>query len=282
MKNLFEIAAGSVAGRNHQLAGKNSHDAFCCLFEEEAIIAVVSDGCGSGRHSEVGAKLGARLLAASIYENVKRLSQRISVDNFFLYWERVRQDVLAQLRVLTNAMGGSFSENITDYFLFTIVGAIITPRVTFIFSLGDGFICVNGEITQIGPFPGNEPPYLAYGLTGSSVIDQHPELLQFQVYPTLPTKSLQSLLLGTDGVKDLVAAANRRMPGKNELFGPLSQFWEKDSYFKNPDMVRRRLALANRDVTSLDSGSFSLTKEPGLLPDDTTIVVIRRKNKGEG
>ena len=49
------------------------------------------------------------------------------------------------------------------------------------------------------------------------------------------------------------------------MVGPLSQFWADDAFYKNRDMVRRRLAVLNRGAG------------PGLLADDTTIVVVRRK-----
>jgi hypothetical protein len=57
----------------------------------------------------------------------------------------------------------------------------------------------------------------------------------------------------------------------------LSQFWEEDRYFRNPDALRRRLALINSEYTHLDREAGVLIREPGLLPDDTTLVAIRRR-----
>src|SRR5437868_989225 len=62
----WKIAAGTVTGRSHRQAGHNSQDAFCWTRYADALIVVVADGCGSGAHNEVGAGLGARMVAESL------------------------------------------------------------------------------------------------------------------------------------------------------------------------------------------------------------------------
>ena len=64
--DYFEYAIGSIIGRNHVLAGKNNQDAYRIVANEKFIIAVMCDGCGSGKHSEVGAKLGARVVSNAL------------------------------------------------------------------------------------------------------------------------------------------------------------------------------------------------------------------------
>jgi len=54
MKGIFEIAGGSVLGRVHRISGKNNHDEYTWVQNDEISLAVVSDGCGGGKHSEVG------------------------------------------------------------------------------------------------------------------------------------------------------------------------------------------------------------------------------------
>lgn len=277
MKDLFEVAVGTVTGRNHSdpLAMKPNQDTFIVRGTDTAIIAVVCDGCSDSRHSEVGANLGACLIAkafadlAPFFFDVGELTR-----TSYAVVERVRQDVLAQIRLLANAMGSSFTQTVRDYFLFTTVGVIITPVHTYFFYNGDGVYFINGAMVRLGPYPGNEPPYLAYSLVQSRF---EPSQLRFQINHIIPTNTLQSVLVGSDGVVDLIEAEKRKMPGKQELLGPISQFWKQDTYFENPDSLRRRLALANRPVVRLDPESQQLVREKGLLPDDTTLIVIRRK-----
>lgn len=275
MKDLFEIVAGTIIGKDHLLVGKNNQDAFHYVINDDMVVAVVCDGCGEGKNSEVGAKIGAKLITKTISQTINRFPDR---EDSVQLWERIRQDVLAQLRILANAMDKSLSQTILDYFLFTAVGVLITPHGALTFSLGDGLTIVNGKIITLGPFPNNEPPYLAYGITGSSITDKTPELLQFKVNSVTNIDEVQSILIGTDGVLDLIRAAELNVPGKDEAVGSINQFWENDRYFKNPDMIRRKLSLINREVIRPDWKNQKIMKENGLLPDDTTLVVIRKKN----
>jgi Protein phosphatase 2C len=261
MNTKFEIAGGSIAGRAHGAAGRNNQDAFCWAACDEGLVAVVCDGCGSGPHSEVGAQLGARLIVQAAIQGLRRHLEVADV------LEQARQEVLARLRLLAGAMATdqSFSRTVVDYFLFTVVGVLITARGATPFSLGDGLVIVNGERRVLGPFPNNEPPYLAYALLPASAAGAAHDHAGFVLHRPIAADDVQSLVLATDGALDLEAIAARPVRGRSEPVGPLSQFWSDDRFFRNPDMVRRRLAVLNRGPRD------------GLLPDDTTLVVVRRK-----
>lgn len=275
----FQVSGGSVPGTDHTKPGKpgwtNNQDAFC-WGSDQTIVAVICDGCGSGLHSEVGAKIASRLFTQAI------ASEGFAVvwDSAFI-WNSIKDNVLSQIATIASAMGGSFSKTINDYFLFTMVGVIVTPWLTYLFSVGDGVFVLNGEIINLGPFPNNEPPYLSYNLTGSTLTDTNPDLLNVKVNRIIPTVELQSLVLGCDGVIDLIGAADKKMPHREELVGGIEQFWTNDLYFSNEDAIRRRLALTNKEGAEvLAPGKARVVG--GLLPDDTTMIVIRRDpNKKE-
>ncbi len=280
MTSKFLIAGGSIPGRDHLvrnnlLIGRNNQDAFTWqeLPNLKGLLAIVCDGCGSRPHSEVGSQLGAKLLTATITRRLAGLTTLPDLDERF--WEAVRQDFLAQVRTLSMSLAGnhSLTEVISDYFLFTIVGALVTQERVWRFSIGDGLFIVNGEVIRLGPFPDNSPPYVSYSLVQSS-FDKAPELLRFQV-TELPADQLDSLVLGTDGLADLIQAEALLIPGNRQAVGPVSQFWKEERYFKNSDAIRRKLALINSQVTSLEPNG-QLSVRQGLLPDDTTLVVIGR------
>jgi len=254
----YEVAGGSVGGREHARLGKGSQDAFCWTRSESALVAVVSDGCGSGRHSEVGAKLGCRLLVESLS---RRLGQGGRIGDAAL-WRGARSEVLVHLRVLARAMGGELGRVVSDYFLFTIVGAVVTPGLSAVFALGDGIYAVNGEVSRLGPFPNNCPPYLGYELLEEN--DREPLAIEPRVI--LPTEELDSLLIASDGADEL-------------LDEPLSEFWTRDAFFSNSDALRRRLAVLNREVVSADWQRQRLNRTGGRLADDTTIIAIRRGDR---
>ncbi len=258
----FEIAGGSVTGQAHVAAGRNNQDAFSWEVSEDGLVAVVCDGCGSGPHSEVGAKIGARLVTRA---GARLLASDLEPADLL---EEVRREVVEKLRLVATSIGAdtspgdvsAFGRAVLDYLLFTIVGALVTRRWTTTFSLGDGLVVLNGDRRQLGPFPDNEPPYLSYALLTRSGSDR-----SFDVHRPVPVDEARSLLLATDGAVDLETSADRAVHGREEAVGPLSQFWTDDRYFTNRDMVRRRLAIVSRGPRG------------GLLPDDTTLVVVRQK-----
>lgn len=269
VQGLFDVAAGSVTGRDHVLAGRNNQDAYHWVCLPHTVIAVVCDGCGSGTHSEVGAQLGARLLVEAMARALQGPMQA--------FWHRVRQDVLTHLRRLAEQMGGNFTCTVQDYLLFTVVGALITPWRTFCFSLGDGVIVVNGALMPLGPFPDNAPPYLAYALLDAKRCRPSAGTRELQMQRILPTTAVQSMVLGTDGLEALLQVETHLIPGKQVAVGPLRQFWQQERYFANPDAVRRTLALVNREVVQPNWAAQRLDRQGGLLADDTTLVVIRRR-----
>jgi len=269
MKNQFELAGGSVIGREHLRVGKNNQDAYCWSMAEAIAVAVVCDGCGSGVHSEVGAKLGARIIVETIHHV---LSHDGDLETE-MTWQTIQQTLLTQLQSIAALLGGDRAQTVQDYLLFTIVGAVITPNLTAVFALGDGVVVINEQVIQLGPFANNAPPYLAYGLLAEGVA----ESLPLKALQILPTEALQSLCLGSDGVSDLIRVANQALPGRSEPVGDIAQFWQNDRYFQNPDQVRRRLSLINREVVSLDKQAQQCVRQSGLLPDDTTLIVIRRR-----
>lgn len=287
MKELFEIAAGSVVGKDHFLVGKNNQDAYCCVISDNAIVAVVCDGCGSEKHSEVGAKIGAKLTVNSVLRAIKKfpddsiISMGKYKERFLdLFFERIKNDILDKIRILAGFMGGdSFLQTLIDYFLFTIVGTIITPKSSVVFALGDGVVIVNDEILKIEPFFENRPPYLVYNAIKPEKLN-YPISSEFKILRFAPTKEINSILIGTDGVTDLINSSRENLPGKNIPVGPISQFWGDDCYFKNHDMVRRKLAIMNKSSMKINWGRSEIEKESGILSDDTTIIVVRRKKGG--
>lgn len=256
----FQVASGTIIGADHVRVGRNNQDARCVLQDADRLVVVVCDGCSSGAggigvsSNEVGAQLGARVVANRLWE-----ATHGGFDSSLAY---VRSGVVNVLRDVHRAVGGT-SEALYDLFLFTVVTAVVTRDFATFAAIGDGAVFVNGQRFPLGPFPDNQPPYLAYHLV-SSRIDPH--LLRFQQVARIPTAELQSFLIGTDGVDDLVAAAGEATVS-GALVGPVERLWTEDRFFKNPDALRRHLLMANGGV---------MRKPPTHLKDDTTLVVGRR------
>ncbi len=261
----FELAGGTVIGRDHRHVGRNNQDAYTILANGPYTIAIVADGCSSGTFSEVGAQVGVRLVAENLRSQLEARRQ--------INWETATRQVLARLEMLASTMGGNYREVVEEYFLFTLVGVVISTEHATFFGLGDGTIYINGTQLPLGPYPNNAPPYLAYGLLEGRV-DVDPGLLHVRPHQMVAVNDLRHFLIGSDGVDDLVARQNDHMPGMSQAVGPVSQFWEQDRYYNgNPILVSRQLNLISRDWPRANP-------ELGLLGDDTTIIAGRKVNDG--
>ncbi len=273
MKNKFEIKGGSIPGVDHTLPGapgwKNNQDAFFVLQNEKITLGIVADGCSEGEHTEVGSKLAVRLLGSLImrlyprYEDSLSLSLEQNTEPYF--FTRIREDLLSTLRLLTNQMGDSMTEIVKSYFSFTVVGILVTPKRTYFFSIGDGLISVNGNHKNLGPFPKNEPPYLGFSLLGENipfVVEQH------------DTEKIECALIASDGIDYLMKAEGTKNPNGVWTIENISLFWEDDSFLKNSDAIRRKLALYNTEHVTNEGGSPWIKK--GQLKDDTTLIVVRK------
>lgn len=266
MDEVFEVAGGSVAGRTHAVLGKPNQDAFAIHASEKGILGVVCDGCGSGAKSEVGASLGARIVAGAMMAEIEAGAD--IADDATL--ERIRAKTLAALAPVVSAMGENRSRIVSEFFLFTVLGVAASRERAVVFGIGDGIFSVGDDITKIGPFPGNAPPYLGYGL----LADGPP----FVLHRKVALETLESALVGTDGASDYEALSGASRPG-GLVVAPLPEMWRDDRYFRNEDAIRRALFLVNREVTRPSWAERRLEKDPGLLEDDTTMIVLRRKKR---
>ncbi len=264
MAHVFEIAGGSVAGRDHrQGIPRNRQDAFAIRTTDYGSIAIVCDGCGSGEHSEVGAGLAVQLLANALEYYLTR-----GAEPGPEFLARVAQEVESMLHLLAKGMGDSLHAVVNDYFLFTTVGMVSAAETTLFFYLGDGVIVINDETTILDSGPNNAPDYFGYRLLGKR--------LKFEIAQSMSTDAVERFLLGSDGIMPAMQGADRLLPGTQEAFGPISQFWENSKYFKPGSIgIARRLNLAARDWPR-QSDSGRLVKDSGFLSDDATMIVGRR------
>lgn len=155
------VAAGSVTGRDHRRAERDGQDGFATVATADVVAAVVTDGCSSGRASEVGARLGAAWIAALIEE---RLASAASEDDARAAAAAIVEALVERLKGL-----GLDPRAASDMLLFGFLAAAVTRDVAIVFGVGDGLVSVDGAITVIDPGPDNAPPYAAYALLGAPI-----------------------------------------------------------------------------------------------------------------
>ena len=161
---------------------------------------------------------------------------------------------------------------ISLYFLSTLVGFYACDEYVVIFSIGDGFYAINGEVTCLDSND-NTPEYLSYNLIPRLLgsVNHH---LEFNLH-VLPADDVKTIMVGTDGVRFLIDKNEDNIPGKLRKIGGIEQLWD-DKMFTNSDMMRRTLSLLNKDVHLTDWQGQSMIVCPSILKDDTTVISARR------
>ncbi|MCK5510234.1 protein phosphatase 2C domain-containing protein [Candidatus Parcubacteria bacterium] len=283
--NNFEIATGTVVGRDHRKIGKNNQDAYYLRVNQDSIIGIVSDGCGSAKYSETGAQLLVRLCGNTLNRYLELLRKHLdSGEGLADYWSLIQEKMLLELSKIALALGFNLKKIISNYLLATILGFVVTQEKTIIFSIGDGEAFLNGSLIKSGSFPGNAPPYFAFLLLDKSSRPFCKQMLNFSVDKIIETKKIETLLIGTDGVEELRKRAKDNIPGKKTVVGDISEWWKNDKYFFNKDAIRRQLFMINSYVVKAryaKNGQIQKVERfSGLLRDDTSMIVLRRKIGG--
>jgi len=277
----FKIAGGSVAGRDHIISNKPNQDAYDWIEDDEFIIATVSDGCGGSPHSEIGAKLGVKLFNSYVLEHIKDITQD-DMRVFILNYHRTLEIATILLNKKINRLAVDtahdmgYKKTLNDYFLFTIVNTIITKKNAGVAVIGDGIFQFNERLTVVES-KDNTPDYPIYSLLGKPFTITHATAKGDHI-----NDPWDFLLIGSDGCNDLIQAADKTLPGKKGKVGELRQFYDNDKFYKNPDMVRRRLAQINKTTQRIDWDNKKINTEHGHLKDDTTLICIKTNyEKGE-
>ena len=246
----FLASGGTVVGVDHRRALRNNQDGLAFANGERWQIVVVTDGCSSGRASEVGARLGAAYLAARTLDVAPRaLDAQAAASG-------VAAAALAWLDGIASSFGDARRQDaLADMLLFTFLVAAVGPERAFVFGVGDGVVSLNGVTLALDAGPDNAPPYLAYGLLGPA-----PTPI---VHVDVPARDVRTLVVATDGAVELLARAGEALDGGARQRG-LDQFEEDAAYLKNASLLQKRLVV--------------IGERHGRLHDDTTIGLLRRKD----
>lgn len=248
----WRARGGSVVGAEHRRTGRPNQDAWHLQRSERAVIGVVADGCGSAPHSEVGAWLGARIWARALTE---LLALGLAPTDPSL-WSRACARSVERLRAIVQVLPGESTELVHEALLFTLVGCVITPTQLVVHAIGDGLVWIDGQLTELGPFPDNRPPYLGYGLHGPTP--------RVEITHVLDPNDVEQLILATDGATQLLDSP-----------GGLEQFADPRDLAR-PHLIGRKLALLNREQLAIDWSAELVERSHGRLADDTTVLRLGR------
>lgn len=242
-------AAAAVTGARHLRAARNGQDAAAVWLAADAGAVVVCDGCGSGASSEVGARLGARLVLAALARRLAAGASPACRDT----WEGVRVEVVGVLDDLVRAAVGegdaaARAAFVEEHLLFTIVAAAVSGGEAAVWALGDGAYMTAATARELGPFEDNQPPYLAYDLLGMPQSAEH---------EVLDATAAGAVVVATDGVAEVGL----------DVFGV-------EACLAHPDALRRRLTVLARGSEQIDWAAKRVVRAPAALQDDGAVAIL--------
>lgn len=281
IQDLIEVASGTVTGRDHTFGGnlvlgKPNQDAIVTAWTDNTFIAVLCDGCSSGEHSEVGSHLIARLLMNEVIHLMSGWGssplQSPGVWSFgdCAIWIDGRTEHI------------TFPGNAPPYLGYRMlpVDKIKIDVLDLIFqpvrSLGLNRELLNTASEAVladlaEPLLLLERPIDGPGLSMRQVVETYFLCTATVVIIDKTVLDMLPIVVGTDGLADI----------------PDPSVFLEDRMFTNPANVTRTLRKMNQPTVRIDPGDPfvqspakppRLIKTDGLLPDDTTLVAIRRKS----
>ena len=249
--NTIKMASGTTIGYRHVDAYRNNQDSvkvteFELADGEKCIIGIVTDGCSSGKYSEVGAKLFTPYISDAL-TNIIRL---VGIDGLA---NHLTLAVIDKMRSFVNEFSYNDDVNfICDNLLFTIIGFVIYRGQFISFRFGDGY--VNGNLID----ENNIPNYIAYQL-----IKEHKNLQtlpydKFQIVDNFKITEPFTYVIATDGIEDFIINEGKDYARRKSV-PALTELVKHDKIYKNDKLLSFMLNAMSRKR---------------MLSDDTSLIIV--------
>ena len=179
----------SKMGSDHSFANRNNQDYAFLLLN----MKIVTDGCGSGKHSEVGVRLFAQLFARKVKEYTDQ-GETVGEENFIPIIDSIFTKMLELC---------SDNTFLFQNYCFTILVCLELEDEFVVYSCGDGYILKKDEngISFDRLDDGEYPCYYVYNfVTDKSVLLEYKEGVSFKV-SRYPKKEYQNVGVASDGLR---------------------------------------------------------------------------------
>lgn len=260
------MLSATIPGYEHTKPGKpvwrNNQDNYAVWQRGDKFVMVVSDGCGSTEHSEIGSFVIANHMVDYLSRAILEIGVRqICMDECFRHTTNVLYHTINKIIGIAETYGDikTIITKHAECSLATCVFIIGDERDVIGCVFGDGVLIFDDMLLTF-EYPGNAPPYIAYDylLPRDQRADQ-----TFQVFRYARCDLHYGCAVGSDGVLDAIRAS--KIVNDTDL----QSFLRRESSYDNPDSLRRYLAKLNRE--SVKDGRIVA----GHLPDDTTLCAAR-------
>lgn len=179
----------SKIGSDHIFANKNNHDFAFKLLNMKIVI----DGCGSGKHSEVGTRIFAQLFARKAKEYFEK-NEAISEENFI----DVVNSIFEKMLELCDDISFIFQN-----YCFTILVCFENEDEFVVYSCGDGYIIKeNSEGISFDKLDDGEYPcyYIYNFITDKTALVEYQDGVDFKEFH-FSKAEYSNIGVSTDGLR---------------------------------------------------------------------------------
>jgi len=222
------VISATTSGFTHRhlMNPKPNQDSIFAYEDEEIKIGVVCDGCGEIPMSHVGSALVAKCFGKTLMDDSKSM---FALEELF---ERAYNAVMGMLLEL------SLDYIPKEWFLTTIVAAVIRDNICYSICWGDGHVETWRKNGSGGVINGHRSVVPNYPLRDT------PETFEPEVID-----NIDRVIIGSDGLLDLKKVCS-------------FEYFEDLYNLKSSVQLQRKLNLFNY-------------RKPMQLPDDTTLVIMK-------
>jgi hypothetical protein len=265
------FSIGGVTQNGKHNPAHNNQDAMAIHIDHQTIIGVVSDGCAGTppvsendySFNEMGAQLSCLFTVKAIRDVLSR-NLEFGVE----FVENVYESLLNSFINLSRMTGGDdiydLKLTIHEFFTATCLAVVITKKKYIILSAGDGSIAINGKFHILDDQAGIYPTHDVLARLG--FIEKRNEKAM-RLFETGETEKLNSVILASDGVDELIGMANHELKTLEQSKPPVDGKFGYDPAFER----EFRLKVANPLNSEINTD----------LHDDRTMLLVRRVLGGE-
>ncbi|HWG78577.1 MAG TPA: PP2C family serine/threonine-protein phosphatase [Stellaceae bacterium] len=263
MTAAWRYAYASVAGTSHDKNGSPCQDAGSCRVVEAGaggsiLLAMASDGAGSARRSEEGARLAVALFLDEFAEACRERGI-LAIDRpFILAW-------LTKLRRRISARAARTGTRAGDY-ACTALGAVIADDRAVFFQIGDGAIVISGR-QHAGDYDWVFWPQHGEFANTTNFVTQRDAARALEIEMHLG--AIDEVALFTDGIERLVLdlrAKTAHAPFFRPLFGWLAATQPPEVSDTSPALLQYLASKQVCDRTDDDKTLIMATRRPAPTP----------------
>jgi hypothetical protein len=217
-------------------------------YGKNKILCAVMDGCTTALESHFASTLVGKILKKICLEKGYKefIEQRNEQDNIEEDLKSILRDILNELKIVKNQLMLDSKELLTTLIIMLVNK---NNEQGIILAIGDGFVNVNGEITEFEQ--DNKPDYLGFHLSEDFETFYNSQLQKIKF------DKITDLSISTDGIFTFEKVAQNK---SNHEIDVIQFLTEEDSNSEKDEMLNLKLKTLENEFGLKPTDDFSIIR----------------------